>query len=211
MSTQPRAHGDDGRSDRRRRGLSASSALFIVCGLLALTGLVLDAGAPVVLALALVAALWPTAHRTDQQARQRARRAAAAASMAQRPPLHASLAGRVQPLVAPPSGHVEHVRGHARLLFVEADGDVITVDGLLAPAGGAEDRPRTPFWLRLRRPGPEWMTASMLTVVHTWASDGRPVQVETRPSGSGYQATLVAGSSRLVLELEEVGGIADAA
>lgn len=207
MSTHPARPPHEGRRPAHRVG--AGPLLLLGCGWLAFVGLAAGSGAAMVVALVAAAVLWPTAHRVDQQVRERHRRAGRPTAL--RRPLHAGLAAHTQKLTAPIGGTVGRVRGRARLLFVEADSEVITVDGLLEPVGAGDESARVPFWLRLRRPGPEWMSASMLSVVHTWADEGRSVEVETRPSGTGFQATLAAGNSRLVLELEDMGGLADAA
>ena len=103
---------------------------------------------------------------------------------------------------------VREVAGSARLVFVQVDGESIVIDGLIGPTG--EDV-RHPFWLKVRRPGTSWMSTTLESLMHKWAAEGSPVEVETRPARDGYQATLTAGKSRMVLEVEAIGGLADAA
>ena len=106
---------------------------------------------------------------------------------------------------------MHEVRGNARLLFVQVHGDAIVIDGLIGPPGDTDDVVRQPFWLRVRRPGTGWMCTTLESLMTKWATEGSSVSVETRPARDGYQATLSAGRSRMVLEVEAVGGLADAA
>ena len=103
---------------------------------------------------------------------------------------------------------VREVTGSARLVFVQVQGESIVIDGMIGPSG---DDVRHPFWLRVRRPGTSWMSTTLESLMHKWAAEGSAVHVETRPARDGYQATLSAGKSRMVLEVEAVGGLADAA
>ena len=55
------------------------------------------------------------------------------------------------------------------------------------------------------------MSTTLESLMEKWAVEGSAVVVETRPARDGYQATLSAGHSRMVLEVEAVGGLSDAA
>jgi hypothetical protein len=82
------------------------------------------------------------------------------------------------------------------------------IDGLMDTA---TDGVRQPFWLQVRRPGAAWMSTTLESLISTWAADGSTVEIETKPSRDGCHATLSAGHRRMVLEVEAVGGLADAA
>jgi hypothetical protein len=100
------------------------------------------------------------------------------------------------------------LHGDARLVFVQVHGDSIVIDGLIAAT--TETLPQ-PFWLQVRRPGAPWMSTTLESLMEKWAAEGSVVTVETRPSRQGCQATLAQGRSRMVFEVEAVGGLADAA
>jgi hypothetical protein len=105
-------------------------------------------------------------------------------------------------------GRVGALRGNARLVFVHVQDASIVIDGLIATV---PDSVRQPFWLRVRRPTTEWMSTTLESMMAEWAAAGEPVEVETRPSRDGCQATLTVGRSRIVLDVEGVGGLVDAA
>jgi hypothetical protein len=104
--------------------------------------------------------------------------------------------------------------GTVRLVFVESDSQTLTLDGMLVPrtpvgAGGPSPvRTVQPCWLRLRQPAPLWMRASLETVVQRWVDEGRAIQLSTRQTPVGPQVVLDSGSSHLILDVEDVGGIA---
>jgi hypothetical protein len=103
---------------------------------------------------------------------------------------------------------IGEIHGRARLVFVQVQGDFIVIDGLIATT---TDGVLQPFWLQVRRPDAAGTSTSLESLMSTWAADGSTVEIETKPSRDGCQATLSAGHSRMVLELEAVGGVADAA
>src|SRR4051812_11075985 len=106
----------------------------------------------------------------------------------------------------PPHGNA--LRGDARLVFVQVHDESIVIDGLIAATTDALPQP---FWLRVRRPGAPWMSTTLESLMEKWAADGCVVSVETRPSRQGCQATLAVGRSRMVFEVEAVGGLSEAA
>jgi hypothetical protein len=103
---------------------------------------------------------------------------------------------------------IGEIHGRARLVFVQVQGDFIVIDGLIDTT---TDGVLQPFWLQVRRPGAAAMSTNLESLMSTWAADGSTVEIETKPSRDGCHATLSAGHSRMVLELEAVGGLADAA